>query len=429
MQRYTLTALDGGERIITERVPAVRSVSIGIWIGAGSRDERDDQAGISHLIEHLLFKRSARHSAAEIAEIFDALGGELNAATSKEYTVVYARVLDAHVERALDVMAGMVLAPAFDSEEIDAEREVVLEEIAMYEDTPQDMVHDLIAEAVFAGHPLGRPVIGTGAVVSSVTAEQLRGYHGARYSAPNIVVAAAGNVEHEPLVHAVQQRFEPLSRIPDPAVGVRPPWVGAATPVSRFVRKDTEQHHVCLGGLGLPRSDRRRFAASLLDSMLGGSASSRLFQEIRERRGMAYSVYTFGSSYADTGMVGVYVGTREENLPECLRIVADQVQRMGAGEFAEAELERAKENLKGRLMLSMESTSSRASRIGKAVLTDSELLSLDRVCAEIDAVEPATIAALCRSMFDPAALSVAGIGPNEDAFREAVSALNPALAA
>jgi predicted Zn-dependent peptidase len=221
----------------------------------------------------------------------------------------------------------------------------------------------------------------------------------------------------------------PLSRIPDAAAAVRSPWVGEAQPASLFVRKDTEQHHVCLGGLGLPRSDRRRFAASLLDSMLGGSASSRLFQEIRERRGMAYSVYTFGSSYADTGMVGIYVGTREENLPECLRIVADQLRLMGAGEFAEAELERAKENLKGRLMLSMESTSSRASRIGKAVLTDTELLSLDRVCAEIDAVEPATIAALCRSMFDPAGLSVAGIGPSEDAFRSALAALNPALAA
>jgi predicted Zn-dependent peptidase len=323
----------------------------------------------------------------------------------------------------------MVLAPAFDPAEMDAEREVVLEEIAMYEDAPQDMVHDLIAQAVFAGHPLGRPVIGSGEVVSSVTAGHVRTYHDTRYSAPNIVVAAAGNVEHEPLVHAVQQRFGPLSRIPDAAAAVRSPWVGEAQPASLFVRKDTEQHHVCLGGLGLPRSDRRRFAASLLDSMLGGSASSRLFQEIRERRGMAYSVYTFGSSYADTGMVGIYVGTREENLPECLRIVADQLRLMGAGEFAEAELERAKENLKGRLMLSMESTSSRASRIGKAVLTDTELLSLDRVCAEIDAVEPATIAALCRSMFDPAGLSVAGIGPSEDAFRSALAALNPALAA
>lgn len=429
MQHYALTALDGGERVVTERVPAVRSVSLGIWIGAGSRDEPDGQAGVSHLIEHLLFKRCAGYSAAEIAEIFDGLGGELNAATAKEYTVVYARVLDAHVERALDVIASMVLAPQFDPDEIDSEREVVLEEIAMYEDAPQDMVHDLICEAVFAGHPLGRPVIGGADVIAAVTPADLRRYHDARYTGPNIVVAAAGNVEHEPLVHAVSTRFAPLTRIPDPAAAVRPPWVGESVPAIRFNRKDTEQHHLCLGGLGLPRSDRRRFAASLLDSMLGGSASSRLFQEIRERRGLAYSVYTFGSSHADTGMVGVYVGTREENLSECLAIVADQLARMGAGEFAGAELERAKENLKGRLMLSMESTASRSSRIGKAILTDSELLSLDRVCAEIDAVEPATVAALARTLFDPQRLSAAGIGPSEDAFRAALSRLNPALAA
>jgi len=429
VQRYTVTTLDSGERIVTERVASVRSVAIGMWIGAGSRDERGGEEGISHLIEHLLFKGSGRYSAMEIAQIFDGLGGELNAATAKEYTVVYARILDAHLETALDVMADMLLQPQFDPTEMDSEREVVLEEIAMYEDTPQDLVHDLISAAVFAEHPLGRPVIGSADVVSQATARDIRAYHRARYVGPNIVVSAAGNVEHEPLAHAIETRFSPLSQVPDDATGVRPVWVGESLPRSVFQRKDTEQVHLCFGAPGVSRSDRRRFAASLLDSMLGGSASSRLFQEIREQRGMAYSVYTYGSQYADTGLVGVYVGTREDNLAECVRIIADQLGRMGDGRFDPAELRRAKENLKGRIMLSMESTSNRSSRLGKSVLTDTEILSLDRICAEIDAVEPEAIAALARQLFDPAGLSAAAIGPSEDRFSEAVALLNPALAA
>src|SRR6476659_8761064 len=428
MQRYTVTTLDGGERVVSERVSSVRSVAIGIWIGAGARDEAPSQAGVSHLIEHLLFKGSARYSTVEIAQIFDGLGGELNAATAREYTVVYARVLDAHLETALDVMADMILQPKFDAEEMAAEREVVLEEIAMYEDTPQELVHDLIAEAIFGDHPLGRPVIGTRAVIAGAAADAVRSYHDKRYVGPNLVVAAAGNLDHEPLAHAVETRFAPLSRIPDAATGVRPVWVGESQPRSLFQRKDTEQFHIALGGLGVPRSDRRRFAASLLDSMLGGSASSRLFQEIRERRGMAYSVYTYGSQYADTGQIGVYVGTREDNLTECVRIIGDQLGRMGEGRFEPAELTRAKENLKGRIMLSMESTSNRASRLGKSVLTDTEILSLDRICAEIDAVEPELVAALARHLFAPDSLSLSGVGPDEHRFREAVAALNPALA-
>jgi predicted Zn-dependent peptidase len=428
MQRYTITTLDGGERIVTERVPGVRSIAIGFWIGAGSRDEEAPQAGVSHFIEHLLFKGSARYSATEIAQVFDGLGGELNAATAKEYTVVYARVLDAHLETALDVMADMVLAPGFDAGEMDAEREVVLEEIAMYEDAPPDLVHDLIATAVFGDHPLGRPVIGTADAIGRMARGEVAGYHADRYVGPNMVIAAAGNLDHEPLAHAVERRFAGASRAAA-AAGVRPVWVAEPHPQALFQRKDTEQFHVCIGGIGLPRSDRRRFAASLLDSILGGSASSRLFQEIRERRGMAYSVYTFASQYADTGMVGAYVGTREDNLGECLAIMADQLGRLAGGEVDPAELKRAKENLKGRIMLSMESTSNRASRLGKSVLTDTELLSLDRICAEIDAVEPEAVAALARHLFDPEQLCAAGIGPSEERFREAVGRLNPALAA
>ena len=423
-----MTTLDGGERIVTERVRSVRSVALGIWIGAGSRDETAERAGISHFIEHLLFKGSSRYSGVQIAQVFDGLGGELNAATAKEYTVLYARVLDAHLESALDVMSDMLLAPTFDADELNSEREVVLEEIAMYEDSFHDLAHDLIAGAVFSDHPLGRPVIGTSAAVNAIDTAMVRDYHTNRYVGPNIVIAAAGNLEHEPLVHAIQQRFEAYAKVTDPSAGVRPVWVGESSPQTVFQAKASEQYHVCLAGLGLQRSDRRRFAASLLDSMLGGSASSRLFQEIRERRGMAYSVYTFGSQYADTGMVGVYVGTREDNLAECMRITADQLVRMGQGEFADDELQRSKENLKGRIMLSMESTSNRASRLGKSVLTDTELLSLDRICAEIDSVEPEAVASLARQLFAPDRLSVSGVGPDEDRFREAVASLNPALA-
>lgn len=424
MQRYTVTTLDGGERIVSERVASVRSISIGIWIGAGSRDETANQAGISHFIEHMLFKGSSRYSAVEIAEIFDGLGAELNAATGKEFTVLHARILDAHLERALDVMCDMLLAPTFDPADMASEREVVLEEIAMYEDAAQDMVHDLIARAVFADHPLGLPVIGAAEVVSSVPPAAVRAYHESRYVGPNIVVAAAGNLEHEPLVHAIQTRFAPLSRMPDPAVGVRSPWIAETKPRLVFQQREQEQFHVCLGGVGLPRSDRRRFVESLLDSILGGSASSRLFQQIREQRGMAYSVYSFTSQYADTGMVGIYVGTREDNLAECLRVIDDQLRRVGGGDIGPVELTRAKENLKGRIMLGMESTSNRAGRLGKSVLTDTELLSLDRVCAEIDAVEPDAIAALARQLFDPSRLSIAGIGPSRERFDEAVAALD-----
>ncbi|MDX6520357.1 MAG: hypothetical protein QOF08_962 [Gaiellales bacterium] len=405
----------------------MRSIAIGMWIGAGSRDESAPNAGISHFIEHLLFKGSSRFSGVQIAQVFDGLGGELNAATAKEYTVLYARVLDAHLEPALDVMSDMLLAPTFDADELASEREVVLEEIAMYEDSYHDLAHDLISTAVFSDHPLGRPVIGTTDAVNAMNPDSVRDYHANRYVGSNIVIAAAGNLEHEPLVHAIEQRFGGYAKLPDPAAGVRPVWVGESNPQIRFQTKTSEQYHVCLGGIGLPRSDRRRFAASLLDSILGGSASSRLFQEIREKRGMAYSVYTFASQYADTGMVGVYVGTREDNLAECMRITAEQLTMMGAGDIEPAELQRAKENLKGRIMLSMESTSNRASRLGKSVLTDSELLSLDRICAEIDAVDPDAVAALARQLFAPERLSVAGIGPNEDRFREAVAVLNPAL--
>ena len=425
MQDWKLTELDSGERIISERLDHVRSAAVGYWIGAGSRDEQAEEAGVTHFIEHLLFKGSERFSALQIAEIFDGLGGELNAATSREHTLVYGRVPDHHLATAMDVMGDMVFAPTF--AELDSERDVVLEEIAMYEDAPQELVHDLIADAVFADHPLGRPVIGTAEVISSIPRDAIAGYHETMYVPGNIVVAAAGNVEHDEVVALVSRALARRAERSSSGPNVRPPLMQAPPPSLRFQQKDTEQYHVCLAAPGISRSDRRRFAASLFDAILGGSASSRLFQEIREKRGMAYAVYSFVSQYTDTGQIGIYLGTREENLGEALAIAAEQIADVAAGNVPEAELERAKENLKGRILLSMESTATRMNRLGKSLITDSELLSLDRIVAEIDAVEASSVAELAATFLAPERLSAACIGPSEDRFREALDQVTPTL--
>jgi predicted Zn-dependent peptidase len=427
VQKYVLTELDSGEQLISERLPGVRSVSLGFWIRAGSRDESEAKAGLSHFIEHLLFKGSRSYGGQEIAEIFDGFGGELNAATSREYTLVYARVAEHHLEQAVDVIGDMVYAPSF--ADLDAEREVVLEEIAMYEDTPQELVHDLLGEAVFGNHPLGRPVIGRRDVISTIPRRTVASYHRAGYLPGNVVVAAAGSLDHDELLRLVELCAAKRDEPPAQKRAFRRPLVKVPPPGLRFQEKETEQYHVCLGAPGIARSDRRRFAVSLLDGILGGSASSRLFQEIREKRGMAYSVYTFVSQYTDTGQVGLYVGTRAENVAACLEIVAEQLADISDGNVLPSELERAKENLKGRIMLAMESTSNRMSRLGKSLITDTELLSVDRLVAEIDAVEAGAVADVAAVLLAPGRLSAAGIGPDEERFRDAVERINPALVA
>jgi predicted Zn-dependent peptidase len=421
---YQLSTLPGGERVISERIDSVRSVSLGIWIGAGSRDEPAGKAGVSHFIEHLLFRGSSRYNAQEIAEIFDAMGGELNAATSRETTLLYTRIPDDHLEQALDVMADMIFAPTFD--DLDAERDVVLEEIAMLDDNPHELVHDLVSEALFRSHPLGRPVIGSADVIRSVSRRSLRAYHSAAYVSENVVLAAAGNVEHGRLADLLAARCDAARasvRL------VRRPLKRLHPPGLRFLSKDTEQYHVCLSGPGITHDDERRYAASLLDAMLGGSASSRLFQEIREKRGMAYSVYTFGSQYRDAGLVGLYVGTREENLGECLEVAAAELADVGAGNLRPGELERAKENIKGRLLLSLESTSSRMTRLGRALVLGIELVSVEETVARLEAVTADDVAALAADLYTLERLSAAGIGPSEERFRDAVARVNPTLLA
>lgn len=425
-ETHRVTTLPNGVRVVSERMPVVRSVSLGFWIGTGSAAESDAQAGISHLLEHMLFRGSERYGSAEIDEIFDGMGAELNAGTDKEATSVYTRVLDRHLRRAFDVIGDMVWQPRFG--ELEAEREVVLEEIAMYEDDPQDRVFDVLGEAVFGAHPLGRPVIGRAEVVAGVMREQLRAFHAERYAPAEIVISAVGSVDHDELVELAAQassQAEPASQAGAP----RGPQSPAAFERRvRFVGKDTEQYHVCLGGPGLARDDERRFALRVLDTVLGGGASSRLFQEVRERRGLAYSVFSFSNLFAHTGEVGCYVGTRPENLAQALAVIAAELERFVREPADAQELERARENAKGRLVLSLESTAARMTRLGGSLLCELPILPVEEIMARIDAVDGDALRALAAELFAPAALSVAAIGPDEDALRAALAPLQAVAA-
>ncbi len=420
---HRITTLPCGVRVVSERMPVVRSVSLGFWIGTGSAFEREEQAGISHLLEHMLFRGSARYGSEEIDQIFDSLGAECNAGTDKETTSVYTRVLDHHLARAFNVVGNMVWHPRFG--ELEAEREVVLEEIAMYEDDPQDRVFDVLGNAVFGDHPLGRPVIGRREVVAGVSRDALRAFHAARYAPREIVISAVGSLDHDELVELATRaadghQGEPAHRSPLPT----PDFERRV----RFIGKDTEQYHVCLGGRGLARDDDRRFALRVLDTILGGGASSRLFQEVRERRGLAYSVFSFSNLHASTGEVGLYVGTRPENLAEALATIAAELERFVREPADAAELERARENAKGRLVLSLESTSARMTRLGGSLLCDLPILPVEEIIARIDAVTDDDLRALASELFAPASLSVAAIGPDEDALRAAIEPLQAVAA-
>jgi predicted Zn-dependent peptidase len=398
-------------------MPSVRSVSLGFWIGTGSRAESEAQAGLSHLLEHLLFKGTSKYNSLEIDQIFDGMGAELNAGTGKETTSVYARVIDDHLPDAFDVMADMVFRPRLD--DVDAERAVILEEIAMYDDDPQEKVFDVLGEAVFADHPLGRAIIGRAPVIADTPASQIARFHAERYVPGNVVIAAAGAVGHEQLLELASGRMPAAGASAPPAPAAPAP--GAARRL--FERKDTEQYHVCLGAVGVSRHDERRFALRVLDNVFGGTSSSRLFQEVRERRGLAYSVYSFTSGYQDTGQVGVYLGTRPENLSEALSVVGVELARLREDPATEDELARAKENLKGRVVLALESTGARMNRLGSETLAGAELLELDDVVERIDAVAVEDLAALVEQLWPAERLSVACIGPDEARFDEAMSGL------
>ena len=414
----------GGLRVVSESIPGVRSVAIGVWIGVGSRFETPPEAGISHFLEHMLFKGTPSYSPEEIAQAFDSLGGEVNAATGKDYTVLYLRVLDELLDRAMPILTDMLQRPSF--LDLDQEREVVLEEIAMYEDDPQDQIHVLASRAVFPEQALGRPVIGTAEVIGSVPADGVRAYHAYHYTAPNMVVAAAGSVPHERVMELSEELLGGLSSGPGvgPFEAARP-----GQPTLLVKEKPTEQYHLCLGGPGLSRNDPRRHAQSVLDTVLGGSMSSRLFQEVREKRGLAYSVGSYTVGYADTGQVGIYLGTREDNLATACEVIGAELRRIGETAIPAAELRRAKDHLKGRLVLSMESTGTRMNRIGRSVLTGTELLTVDEVVERIEAVTAEDVQALAQEHWRPEAMSAASIGPKGDLIREAVAHISPELRA
>jgi predicted Zn-dependent peptidase len=424
VEEHRITELDSGVRVVTERMPSVRSVALGFWIGTGSAGEAEPEAGLSHLIEHMLFRGTARFESVEIDQIFDGMGAELNAGTGKETTSVYSRVLDVHLERALDVMADMVWRPRFAQDDLDNEREIVLEEIAMYEDDPQDKVFDVLGEAVFGSHPLGRAIIGRADVVAGTPADGLRAFHATRYVPGNIVVAAAGSLDHDALVEQITQAEAARTDAPAPPAVV-PPGDELARRI-RFIEKDTEQYHLCLGGPGIPRDDDRRFALRVLDNILGGSSSSRLFQEVREKRGLAYSVYSFQSLYAGTGQVGLYLGTRPDNVGRAMAVVASELDRFRSDPATAEELERSKENVKGRLVLALESTTARMNRLGSSVLAELPLLSVDEMVERIDAVTIADLEELAHELFGPERLSAAGIGAERAVFDAALEPLGVA---
>ncbi len=418
-----ITTLDSGVRVVTEHMANVRSVALGFWIGTGSVTEKDTESGLSHLLEHMLFRGTERYESEQIDQIFDSMGAELNAGTGKEMTSVHARVLDRNLEQAFDVIGDMIWRPRM--EELENEREVVLEEIAMYEDDPQDRIFDVFGEAVFGGHPLGRAILGRADVVSGADLPVLQAFHAARYNPSNVVIAAAGSVDHAQIVDWAKAASPPA--LADPVPGPPgPPEPRLATP--RFRAKDTEQYHVCLGGPGLARDDDRRFALRVLDNLLGGTSSSRLFQAVRERRGLAYSVFTFSTQYAGAGQVGVYVGTRPDNLEETLRVIGGELEQISMGRVTDAELKRAKDNVQGRVVLALESTTARMDRLGASLLAGLPILSVDELIERIDAVTADDVQALGNEFFLPSNLSAAGIGPDGALFAQALEPINPKLA-
>jgi predicted Zn-dependent peptidase len=420
---HELTELGSGVRVVTEAVPSVRSVALGLWVRTGSRNETSNQAGVSHFLEHMLFKGTKRYSAIEISERFDGLGAAVNAATGKETTHLHARFLDEHTAEVFDLLAEMLLGPTYP--EVDSEREVVLEEIAMYEDEPQDRVHDFLADAVFGDHPLGRRVLGQAEVIASIPVPEIDAYHRARYTAPNVVVAAAGHLDHEQIVALAERLVEPPDAGGDGAAAILPDGTARVS----FNAKDTEQYHICFGAPGITRADERRYALGVLDSILGGSTSSRLFREVREKRGLAYAVGSYNEQYTDTGLVATYVGTREDNVEQACTIIGSELERLRAEPVSDEELVRAKEHVKGRIVLSSESTAARMSRIARAALFDLPIYTLDEILEKVDAVEVEDLTELATELLAPDTLSASCIGRDEDCFRAALAPVSEALAA
>ena len=392
-------------------MPYVRSASLGIWADVGSAAERSEQRGISHLVEHMLFKGTERRSAREIAETMDGVGGNLNAFTDKEATCYYAKVIDHHVPLAVDVLSDMFLHSTFAPDELAKEQSVVLEEIKMYDDSPDEMIHDLFTRAMWSGSNLGEPTIGYAETVSALTREDLAAHLAARYAPNRVVFAAAGNVDHDAVVALVERSFAGFSGVADSPLPERP----RLTPARVVKTKDTEQAYVVLGTQGLSVRDERRYALSVLDTILGGGMSSRLFQEVREKRGLAYSVYSFQQGYRDAGLFGVSAGTSPERVQECVDVIAEELLKMAETGPTEAELTLAREHIKGSLTLSLEASSGRMIRLGRSEFNLGGLLAIEDIERAVDAVTFDDVASLARELFTPSSLGLCVLGPLEDA--------------
>lgn len=411
MTFYDKTVLENGITVITEPMEAVRSVTVGVSCAVGSRDETPAEAGMAHFMEHMMFKGTPTRSAAQISESFDRLGAELNAFTTKEYTCYYARLLDQHTEDAVDLFSDMLGNSLFAEDACLSEREVVIEEIARYEDQPDEQVVEIFDSTLMPAHPLGLPVIGTRETVGAFDHAMAAGFHAGHYTTGNVVVAAAGALEHDRIVAMVRDRFA----LPEGQRSQRVHATPVTEPRLKVLRKDTEQAHICWGVAGLTARDPDRFSAAVLDAVLGSGMSSRLFQEIREKRGLAYAVYSYQLQYQDAGEFIVYAGTRPDNAVEVIGLIRDEIAKVTESGITADELDRVRESLKGQMILALESTHSRMTRLGKAEVTDGELLSLDEIVERIDAVTAEGVHEMAKRLFD-GNHSLAVIGPfDEDA--------------
>jgi predicted Zn-dependent peptidase len=412
------TVLPSGLRVVTEQLPAVRSVALGIWVGVGSRDEDQAHAGATHYLEHLLFKGTRRRTALEISSEMDAVGGEMNAFTAKEYTCYYARVLDRDLPLAVDILSDMVASSLIAPKDVDAERNVVLEEIAMNDDEPSDTVHEAFTAKLFGDTPLGRPILGTADSIKQITREQIFEHYLSRYTPEHLVVAAAGNLHHDQMTELVGAAFGPaLDRVAEPSaprLDGSPSGFGAEAGAGiTLVSRPIEQANLVLGCEAMSRTDDRRFALSVLNAAFGGGMSSRLFQEVREKRGLAYSVYSFSAQHADTGVWGIYVGCLPSKADEVLAICTEEITRVIEGGLTEAELARGKGQVRSSIVLGLEDPSSRMSRLGKSELVYPRLEPVDEVLASIDAVTHDDIRAVAAGILGrPKALAV--VGPFDD---------------
>jgi len=404
---YRKTVLDNGLRVITEKIPYLRSVSIGVWVVTGSRDEQPHENGISHFIEHLLFKGTEKRTAFDIAKEIDSVGGTLNAFTGREYTCYYAKVIDQNLALAIDLLSDIFLHSLMDLKDVEKERMVILQEIKMVEDTPDDYIHDLFNRVCWGDHPLGFPIYGTSELVQSFRPDQLRQFFTENYPPDRIVVCAAGNLEHRQVVDMIETTFGKIPKS-DKTRGRSKPDPISTTDIRK---RDLEQVHFCLGTRGLQYNHSLRFASYVLNTILGGGMSSRLFQEIRENRGLAYSVYSYLPTYIDSGLVVVYAGTNEGSFQEVIELILNEFNHIKRGPLKDGELETAKEQLKGNLLLSMESSDNLMTRLAKNEIYFQSYLPVEMILKGIDGVEEETVRQLANEIFDERLFCLTVLGP------------------